>query len=273
MNQFTEANRARWDELAALHSGSSFYRTEEFKAGRSKLRSVDLDEVGAVRGKRLLHLQCHFGLDTLSWAREGAIVTGFDFSAAAIEEARKLAAETGIAARFVRSTYDRLVDDLAGEQFDIVYLSYGVLCWLPDLAPVMRVVAALLKPGGAFHLIDGHPLVFALDDDQPSPETRSLKLLVSYFHEDEPHHGDAPGSYADLDAKLEHTATYEWNHPISEIVNAVIDAGLRLAFLHEFPYTFYPALPSMAEGADGWSRLPAPLDGMLPLMYSLKAVR
>lgn len=273
MDRFTEANRARWDELAALHPNAPQYGTEAFKAGRSKLRPLELAEVGAVAGLRLLHLQCHFGLDTLSWAREGALVTGFDFSEAAIAQARALAAETGITARFVHSSYDRLADDLAGEQFDIVYASYGVLCWLPDLGVPLRAAARLLRPGGAFHLIDGHPLTFALDDEQPPAETRTVRLLASYFHDDEPYRGDAPGSYVDLDAKLEHTTTYEWNHPVSEVVNTTIDAGLRLEFLHEFPYTFHRALPYMIEDSAGWWRLPPPLDGMLPLMFSLKAVK
>jgi SAM-dependent methyltransferase len=273
MDEFIAANRARWDELAALHPDAPDYRTAEFKAGASKLHQIDRDEVGPVAGKTLLHLQCHFGLDTLSWAREGAVVTGFDFAPRAIEEARKLSEETGIPGRFVLSTYDQLEADLAGEQFDIVYMSRGTLCWLPDIAKVFGVAARLLKPGGAFHLIDSHPFQSLLDDKHPWPAPDAPRLVWSYFYTPEPTRWESAVSYADADARLANTATYEWNHDLGEIVNAVIGAGLRLERLREYPYTYWRVLPSMSEDEDHHWHLPPELDGRLPLMFSLKAVK
>jgi SAM-dependent methyltransferase len=273
MDEYTATNLARWNELAALHPQTPEYRRAEFLAGASKLRPPDREEVGDVRGKRLLHLQCHFGLDTLSWAREGAIVTGFDFSPRAIEEARRLSQESGVLGRFVLSSYDRLVEDLQGEQFDIVYASRGVLCWLRDIYQPFAAAAQLLAPQGAFHLIDGHPLSQALDDERPWPAPDAPRIIWSYFHVDEPTRWESEGSYADRTAKLEHTVTYEWNHDLGEIVDAVLAAGLRLERLRELPYGYFRTLPTMTEDADGNWHLPPPLRGRLPLQFALKAVK
>jgi len=267
MNPYTEANRARWDELATLHPSSPLYRVAEFKAGTNRLYPLDHAEVGDVTGKTLLHLQCHFGLDTLSWARLGAQVTGFDFSETAIATARSLAEELAIPARFVLSTYDRLTIDLEG-QFDIVYMSRGVLCWLPDLAPLMAVVAHFLKPGGFFYLADSHPVQYTLDDTPGATEPR---FLYSYFHRDEPDHFEVTNSYADPNARTEHTSEYVWNHSLGEIVASVLSSGLQLEFLHEFPYACFPLVPYMVEDAQGYWRLTAPLDSKVPLMFSLRA--
>ncbi|MHB8576113.1 MAG: class I SAM-dependent methyltransferase, partial [Dehalococcoidia bacterium] len=267
MNLYTEANRARWNELAALHPSSPLYRTEEFRAGKNRLYPLDHEEVGDVSGMTLLHLQCHFGLDTLSWARLGAHVTGFDFSETAVSTAQALAAELNIPARFVLSTYDRLTDDLDG-RFDIVYMSRGVLCWLPDLAPLFRVVAHFLKPGGFFYVADTHPVLYALDD---RPGATEPTFLYSYFHRDEPDRFEVQNSYADPDARLLNTTEYVWNHPLSELVTLTLASGLQLEFLHEFPYSFFPVVPSMTADANDYWRLPAPHDGKVPLMFSLRA--
>jgi SAM-dependent methyltransferase len=269
MNPYTEANRARWNEMAALHPSSPLYRVDEFKAGANKLTWLDREEVGDVAGKSLLHLQCHFGLDTLSWARLGAEVTGFDFSETAIAAARSLAVEVGLPARFVLSTYDNLTRDLQGE-FDYIYMSRGALCWLPDLAPLMAVVAHFLKPGGVYYVADTHPVLYALDDTPGATEPR---FLYSYFHRDEPDRFEVETSYADPNARLEHATEYVWNHSIAEMVNAVQGAGLRLDFLHEFPFTYHPIVPNMVQDSRGDWRLSSPFDGNVPLMFSLRARR
>ena len=147
MNEYFEANRRHWDEVVPIHMRSALYDVDSFKAGTSKLKPVEREELRDVRGKTMLHLQCHFGLDTLSWGREGAVVTGVDFSEPAIDAARELAAETGIEARFILSEVYSLPDRLS-EEFDIVFTSYGAICWLPDISRWAGVVARFLNPGG-----------------------------------------------------------------------------------------------------------------------------
>ena len=155
-------NRARWDELVPIHLRSPDYRVAAFKAGEDHLHPIEAAEIGPIAGKRLVHLQCHFGLDTLCLARRGAVVTGLDFSPAAIAAARALAAQTGIPARFVGGNIYE-APALLGERFDIVYVSWGALNWLPDIARWAAVVAALLDPGGFLYLLEGHPLAMALE--------------------------------------------------------------------------------------------------------------
>ena len=156
--QYMESNRRSWNERTPVHARSDFYGIERFKAGATSLLSVELEEMGDVQGKSLLHLQCHFGMDTLSWARLGANVTGADFSDEAIDLARSLSGELGIEAEFVLSNVYSLPDVLEA-QYDIVFTSYGVLVWLPDLKPWAEVVAHFLRPGGFFYIVDGTLLV------------------------------------------------------------------------------------------------------------------
>lgn len=245
---------------------SEFYDVAGFKAGRSALKGVDVDAVGDVRGKKLLHLQCHFGLDTLSWARLGAAVTGLDFSPEAIAAARALARETGLAARFVCSdVYD--APAALGERFDVVYTGVGALCWLPDVARWADVVAALLAPGGLLYLRECHPVLHALDE---SSDPAAPRLAYPYF-EAEATRFEVGGTYADPKARVANATTYQWNHGIGEVVTALVTAGLAIEALHEHRGCDWQALPQMARGPDGMWRLPEHGE-MLPLMYSIRAV-
>ena len=171
MDEYTQANRRHWDEIVPIHAGSEFYDVGSFKAGKSKLKPVELEELGDVRGKTMLHLQCHFGLDTLSWAREGAIVTGADFSGQAIETARALAAETGVEARFVVSDLYALPENLEG-QFDIVFTSYGAIYWLPDIRRWAQIAAHFVRPGGTFYIVEFHPFAWVYSSTPASPAGR-----------------------------------------------------------------------------------------------------
>ena len=265
MSEYTDVNRRHWDEAVPLHVASDMYDVGGFKAGTSKLKRVEREELGDVRGKSMLHLQCHFGLDTLSWAREGALVTGIDFSSPAIAAARALAAETDIAARFEVSDIYALPENLDG-QFDIVFTSYGVLCWLPDVARWAEVAAHFVRPGGTFYIVEFHPFAWIFDD---APDVTDLHVRYPYFREEEPLHFDEDGTYADINAKLKHRETYEWPHPISEVVSALIDAGLQIEFLHEFPFCTWEFLPFTKTMEDGTVRL-TKHDGQVPLLYSIK---
>ena len=260
-----ELNRLHWDEAVALHVASDFYDVAAFKAGKSALTTDELAEVGDVRGKTLLHLQCHFGLSTLSWARAGAIVTGVDFSAAAIDAARSLAQELGIEARFVESNIYDLPANLTG-QFDVVFTTLGVLCWLPDVPRWARIAAAYVKPGGVFYIMDGHPMFHSIDDEAPPGE---LRLRYSYFPGQPLTWDDDTGTYADRSARLQHHRTVEYQHSLGEIVTALADAGLQLEFLHEFDYSGYAALPNMVAGDDGLYRLSGP--SVVPFLFSIRA--
>lgn len=262
-----DANRALWDAWAPVHLASEFYDVEGFLAGGSRLEPLEVEEVGPVEGLDLVHLQCHFGLDTLSWARLGARVTGLDFSSVAIASARDLAERAGLDAHFVEaSVYDarEVLDGL----FDVVVTGYGALNWLPDVVRWAEVVASLLRPGGFVHLVEFHPILFVFADGKVPTFERP------YFHRREPVVFEESGSYADRDADVR-GAQHEWNHPVSDVVTALIDAGLVLEFLHEHPAGVEDPvhrqwLEWLVVDDDGYER--APHDS-LPMLYSLKARR
>lgn len=262
MEKYIETNRAHWDDAVAPHVASQFYDVASFKAGRNALLPIERAEVGDVSGKSLLHVQCHFGMDTLSWALLGARATGIDFAPSAIAQARALATELGIEARFIESNVYELPDKL-DERFDIVFASYGVTCWLPDFPVWAKVVAGFVKPGGFVYLIDAHPVLTMLDYEKPLPALR-----FSYF-DTGPALDQSDGTYATAE-RLAHDTTYQFQHTTEELINAFIDADLRIDFVHEFPYAAWAALPAMQKRTDGYYSLP---DGVLsvPLMMSIKA--
>jgi SAM-dependent methyltransferase len=254
-------NRANWDERATFHVGSDFYDVEGFKAGRNALRPFEIDEVGPVEGLDLVHLQCHFGLDTLSWARLGARVSGLDFSPNAVEAARRIASELGIDADFVCSNVYDAVEAFGGRQFDVVYTGFGALCWLPDLDRWAGVIDALARPGGLVYVPEFHPMhgVFADDD---------LAIQYPYFGDADGVRFDDPSTYTDPDVVLSSSITWDWNHPVASVVTALLDRGLVLESFHEFPFTLFPRWPFLVRRDGAWW-MP---DGMpsLPLVYSLK---
>ena len=256
----TETNRGVWEERTAIHLASSWYDVEGFRRNRCTLRSVELEEVGDVAGKRLLHLQCHFGLDTLSWARRGAKVTGADFSHEAIAFARRLADELHLDAEFVCSDIYDLPDNLAGV-FDIVLTTYGVLAWLPDLTRWGEVIAQFLDDGGAFYIVEKHPLFRTLVE-----EDGKLVAAKPYFDVG-PIVVRSERTYAAPEATLTNDTYYQWQHSLSDVVNALTGTGLHIEFLHELPFSLW-RLPTMVPTEDGWWRLP---DRDLPLMFSLRA--
>ncbi len=252
-------NRRLWDRYAELHATSAWYDVEGFLAGRSSLKSIEREEMGCVRGRSLLHLQCHFGLDTLSWAREGALVTGVDFSTVAVGLARSLAAEANLEATFICADILSLPAEPA-MRYDIVFTSYGVISWLADLDRWATVIAAYLKPSGIFYMVEFHPLVFAMDD-------HGERFAYPYCATGEALEFRQDGSYA---SKAEPLMSREWPHDLGEVVSALTRSGLRIDFLHEFPYGTYPYPPYLVEEAPDRYVWPD-LRLAIPVLFSLKA--
>lgn len=262
-------NREHWEELAALHPETEYYDVASFLAGETSLLPLEREELGGAvgPGTSLLHLQCHFGLDTLSWARTGAEVVGVDFADTAVETARELAVEAGLETRseFIQSDiYD--LPEVLDRQFDVVFTSYGVLYWLPDLGAWADVVESFLAPGGTFYLAENHPLTGSLHEDS---EPGAMRFGYPYFG------GthltvDRDGSYADWDADLEHTRTHEFSHSLGEILTALLETDLELEFVHEHPWSEFRQLAGMEVDDEGrwWLR---GLDHDLPFVFSVRA--
>jgi SAM-dependent methyltransferase len=257
-------NRAHWDELVPIHVAGEFYDVERFLRSGSTLRRFELDEIGDVRGRTLVHPQCHFGLDTLSWARRGARVTGLDFSAPAIAAARDLSQRSGLEGEFVHANVYDAIEALGGRTFDVVYTGLGAINWLPDINGWARTMIALTVPGGRFYLAEFHPFSEVFGDEQ-------LNVEHSYF-ERGPQIDETPGSYADLAVPTRNSRTVGWHHPIGDVVSALADAGLRIDLLHEHDYTLFPRWPFLEHGEGQPYRLPAEAPA-LPLMYSLLGTR
>ena len=264
MDEYLEQNREMWNETTPIHERSEFYNVAGFKAGRCTLKHIELEEVGDITGKSLLHLQCHFGLDTLSWARRGATVTGVDFSEESIKTAIRLSEETGIKAKFLCTDIYALPDVLKGE-FDIVFTSYGVLSWLSDLTKWAEIIGHFLKPGGFFYIVEIHPFSWVFND---SREVTGPEVYYPYFHSPEPMKFESEGDYADPDAVIANDTHYEWTHSMGDVINSLIQAGLKIEFLHEFPYTCWRQFPFMKKHEDGWWRIEG---DKVPLAFSLKA--
>ncbi len=262
--KFYETNKARWNELVDIHAKSQEYDVEGFIAGKNSLHQAELDMLGDVRGKSLLHLQCHFGMDTLSWGRLGAKVTGVDFSDTAIELARELARRTGVDAEFICSNiYD--LQEVLDKQYEIVFTSIGVLCWLQDIDEWGRIVARHLKPRGTFLLVESHPIMWMFDD-----ESDELRIKYSYWHRDEPWSWDTNGTYANEAAEIKNRRSYEWQHTVSDVLNSLIRAGLRIEEVREYPHLPWRYVKTAVKGWKGSWVIPG---DPLPQMWSVKAVK
>lgn len=282
-----EANRATWDERVPLHLGTEAYDLGPLRRGEAKLHLIEQRELGAVAGLRVAHLQCHFGRDSLTLAQQGAHVVGLDFSAPAITTARRLAQELGLTdrARFVEAdVYDAL--EAIGEvgTFDRVFVTWGTICWIPDIPAWAEIVAALLKPGGSLYFADAHPAALVFEDrvftivdgatgpaSGPSPTGAAMPSWFAPYFQDGPLQLESHRDYANEDAVLENSLAFDWNHSVGTVVSALIDAGLRLDWLHEHdqvPWQLFEILVPTPGEMYAWPDQP-----WLPLSYSLSATR
>jgi SAM-dependent methyltransferase len=272
MDQFFQANKEHWNAATPLHLGpGEIYDVDAFRNGALTLLPIERKALGDVAGKRILHAQCHIGVDSMSLARLGAKVTGVDFSEEAIRVARALNSECGLDCRFVCCNIYDLPSHLH-EEFDTVFASYGVLCWLPDLERWCRILADRLRHDGEFVLVDGHPFSYCI---QPGTGQAPVVVCRSYFSDGTPQFcpGDEEG---DCDYHATQTpvgkATYEWTHTVSDVINAVAGAGLRIQSFDEHAEMCYRLHPDMTRGADGLFRWPD-ANSQYPLLFSLKAVK
>jgi SAM-dependent methyltransferase len=261
-NNYFAANKQLWNQRTAVHKNSSFYNLAGFKAGENVLTPIELDELGDVKGKKMLHLQCHFGMDSLNWARLGADVTGVDLSDESIKEAKQLNDELGMDAKFICcNVYDTA--EFVTEQFDIVFTSYGTIGWLPDLDKWAKVIAERLAPGGTFYLAEFHPVVWMFDDDfsciKYAYENREVIITEN--------EGTYTDRYADIKGK-----EYSWNHSISEVLNALIGAGLKIELFNEHMYSPYPCFKNVVEFEKSKWHIRG-MEGKIPMLYSLRATR
>jgi SAM-dependent methyltransferase len=265
--KYFDINLKRWNELVNINSNSKTYDLEGFKKGKISLYPIEIEELGDVEGKSLLHLQCHFGLDTLSWARKGAKVVGVDFSNKAIELARSLSNELNITAEFFQSNiYD--IPNIITQKFDIVFTSYGVLCWLPDLYKWAKVITYCLKSEGIFYIIDSHPFGSLIDENY----NNDFKVGYNYFSKGKPVRFDDDKTYAETDLLVQNKITYEWFHTMEDIINSLITVDLKIEFLHEFPFCFFQIHPDMKKRNDGYWEFQN-FKFTIPMMFSLKACK
>ena len=268
-DEFFEQNRLNWDDRADIHirDEAGGYRLQAFLAGADNLHDIEHDEIGDVAGLRIAHLQCHIGIDTLCLARRGASCVGLDFSPKAIAAARQLQQRTGLDAQFVEgNVYDarQLLDGL----FDMVYVTWGAIGWLPDVGRWAGVAASLLKPGGRLYLLEGHPAFMQLDETADH-----LRIGFDWKNEpDRPLTTSDDTTYTGDTAKIAHPVTHNWIHPLSTVVNAVIDAGLTLERLNEHERLAWQFAPWMVP-VEGRRRMWVMPEGMpkMPVAFSLQA--
>ena len=262
LNKYFEVNKATWNEKVKVHAKSDMYDLEAFKNGKSSLMNYELDALGDVKAKSLLHLQCHFGQDTLSWSRLGAKCVGVDLSNEGIKLAQKLNEELNLDAEFVCCNVldtSKYVKD----EFDIVFTSYGTIGWLPDLKPWARMIANRLKKGGTFYIAEFHPIVWMFNYTEGKP------IMKYGYMQDEVIYEEYEGTYANQSSKMI-SKEYGWNHGLGEVVTALTEAGLHIDYLKEHDESPYNVLPDLIETKSGNY---VTKDKLYPLIFEIKATK
>ena len=261
-NNYIEINKQLWNKRTGVHYTSGFYGVDAFLQGKSSLNKIELELVGDVDGKSLLHLQCHFGMDTLSFARMGAEVTGIDLSDEAINKANELKEKSNLNAEFICCNVYETLNNI-NKKYDIVFTSYGTIGWLPDLKKWGEVIAGALKPGGMLIFVEFHPVVWMYDHS-------ISKIEYSYFKGkeiEEEEEGTYANRYADIKLK-----SISWNHSLDESITALLDAGLTIETFKEFDYSPYDIYNSSTKTEEGYFQIKG-FEGMLPLVFAIKAMK
>lgn len=258
---YKSVNKATWDKRTEVHYDSDFYDNKAFIAGKNVLNSIELELLGDVTGKSILHLQCHFGQDTIQWTRQGCTkATGVDLSEKAVQRARELAEKCQSNAEFVCSDIYDLPKNLEG-QYDIVFTSYGTIGWLPDINKWGEVVNHFLKPGGQFLIVDFHPALWMFDD-------KFTKVTYRYFNT-EPII-EEEGTYTDGDEEL-NSQCITWNHGLGEIIMSLINQGLTISSVTEYDYSPYDCFGDTTVKIEDRKYRFKTMDDKLPMVYGIMA--
>lgn len=263
MEQYFKANQKLWDDKVPFHLKSSLYNMEAFLNGHSSLCPVVQQEVGNVNGKSILHLQCHFGQDSLSLARMGAKVTGVDFSGEAISKARALNEQLGLDATFIQANVMELNEKLT-ESYDMVFTSFGTIIWLPELKAWANVISQRLKPGGSFVFVEFHPVINAMDWDRGTFD-------YNYFNSGKPYHEIVEGTYADKDADLK-GEEYFWLHSFEDVLSPLLAEGMHLTSFKEYPFSSYDVFGEMKK-LEEWKFVWTKTQASFPHMFSLQMTK
>lgn len=260
-NDYLELNKDAWNKKTGEHIHSAFYDVENFKKGKSSLNEIELDLLGNIANKDLLHLQCHFGQDSLSLARMGAKVTGVDLSNKAIEEARKLSSEIDTPADFIESDVYTVQDKIPQTSFDLVYSTYGTITWLPDMDKWAKVVKQMLRPGGKLILVEFHPFIWTFDDQ--------MKTIAYHYFNEEEIVEITEGTYTDRNAPIK-TETVSWNHSLDEVIGSLLCNGFSIQHFKEYDYSPYPCFPNVEEFQPKRFRFKH-IEKRIPMIYSIIA--
>lgn len=262
MNDYKNINKTAWNLKTKIHIDSKFYNNDSFLAGESSLKDIELSLLGDIKGKSILHLQCHFGQDTISLSRLGAKVMGIDFSDHAIDYARNMAKTLAVDTQFLCSDIYEL-QKVLDRKFDIVFTSYGVIGWLPDMEQWAKIIARYLKPGGRFIMVEFHPVVWMFDDNFQS-------IDYNYFNTSEIVE-QLEGSYTDGNSELKYT-TITWTHSLSEVINNLIKAGIRIFQFEEYDYSPYNCFRQTVKMDKNRYRIKH-LDGKIPMIYAIEGIK
>jgi SAM-dependent methyltransferase len=259
---YFEVNKTTWNKKVDVHAESDMYKMKAFKSGETSLMPYELKALGDVSGKSLLHLQCHFGQDTLSWSRMGARAVGVDLSDKGVKLATQLNDELHLSAEFVCCN---VLDTSAHilETFDIVYTSYGVIGWLPDLNPWAKMIAERLNVGGTFYIVEFHPILWMFN--YADGESK----MKYHYNRKEVIYDEYEGTYADQGSKMV-SREYGWNHGLSAVVNALVEAGLKIEYLNEYDESPYDVFPNLIKLDNGMFKMK---DQLFPMLFEIKATK
>lgn len=259
---YIDINKKLWNQKTEIHYDSDFYDVESFIKGKDSLNSIEINLLGKIKGKKILHLQCHFGLDTISLSRHGALATGIDFSEKAIEKAQKLNESLGTNAKFIQSDIYKL-PEILDDKFDIVFTSYGAIGWLPDMSKWAKIINQFLKPGGEFIMVEFHPIVWMFSYD--------FKRVEFNYMDSDPIIEELEGTYTDKDAQIKEKSV-SWNHGLSTVLDSLIKTGLKITDFEEYNYSPYNCFENTIKIDDGKFKIKG-LEDKIPMIYSLKAAK
>ena len=260
-SKFYEINKTLWNQRAEIHIDTKFYDMKGFREGKTSLKKIELDLIGDIKGKDLLHLQCHFGQDTLSLARMGANVTGLDLSDKAINIGKSISQELNIPADFICSnTYD--AEKNIDKKFDVIFVSYGAICWLADLKKWGEIIFNLLKPGGRVLVVEFHPALMMYSED--------FKTIEFGYFNTQPFVEEFKGTYADKNSKIPQKSV-TWNHSIAEVLSALLNSGLIISHISEYDYSPYDIFNNSIKTEYGFQT--DEFKGKIPYVFAIQAIK